>query len=241
MASERILGCPLTELPTTTERLHSCGRICRSKSRSSDVLPEHNPESGNLENRLREPLKIVQGVAFHFIANATADSSHRSQTAATVLGMTVQSRRSEALDVVALGNNSRNQSGCGMDLLFDFREFAGSAGDFDVVKVLQVEPELRVRVEVTRQAQSCLGSDTAASMHNFSDAGCWHVEFERELVDGKMKRLHEVLAKDFAGMDRRHESPVFFHVCKLLASDNPQFQLRNSGRHARQSRCATDR
>lgn len=99
-----------------------------------------------------------------------------------------------------------------MDLLLNLRDFSGAAGDFDVVEVLQVEPELRVRVEVTRQAQSCLSGDAAASMHNFADAGCWYVEFESELVDGKMERLHKVLAEDFAGMDRRHKRFVFFHI-----------------------------
>jgi hypothetical protein len=102
-----------------------------------------------------------------------------------------------------------------IDLPLDLRDFAGAAGNLDVVEVLQVEPKLGVVVEITRQTQSGLCGNPPTPMHNFSNASCWNMELERELVDGQMKRFHEIFAKDFAGVDRGHESFVFFHVSKL--------------------------
>jgi hypothetical protein len=39
-------------------------------------------------------------------------------------------------------------------------------------------------------------------MHNFTNAGSGHVQFERQPIDRQVERLHEILTKDFTRVDR---------------------------------------
>jgi hypothetical protein len=91
-----------------------------------------------------------------------------------------------------------------LDLTFDFGGFSCTSGDFEVVEILEIEPKFRVGVEISREAKSCFGGDAAAFVNNFADSSGRDAEFQSELVDGEMERLHEVLAENFAGMDWRH-------------------------------------
>ena len=47
-------------------------------------------------------------------------------------------------------------------------------GAFKIVIRLQVDPELRSCTEITRQAQSCIGSDGTLAAHNVVNAGHRH-------------------------------------------------------------------
>jgi len=91
-----------------------------------------------------------------------------------------------------------------MHVALDFRKLARPPGDFQVIEVLQIEPELRVGVEEPRQAQSGLGGYPAALMHNFADAGRRNVQFKREPVGRQVQRLHEIFVENLSGMDWRH-------------------------------------
>src|SRR3989338_8542988 len=82
---------------------------------------------------------------------------------------------------------------------------AGASGYFQVVEVLQVEPELGIGVEVARQAQGSIGANATALVHNFTNPGGGNTKFQRQLVDGEAERLHEILPENFAGVDRRQE------------------------------------
>jgi len=66
-----------------------------------------------------------------------------------------------------------------------FPRRARSSFDFKVEKVLQVEPELRIRIKVARQPQGGVRRNATVLVYNLADAGCRHVEVERQLVDGQ--------------------------------------------------------
>jgi hypothetical protein len=92
-----------------------------------------------------------------------------------------------------------------LDLTFDFGGFSSAFGDFEIVEVLEIEPEFRIGVEISGEAKGGFGGDAAAFVDDFTDARGGDTELKSELVDGQMERLHEVLAEDFAGMNWRHQ------------------------------------
>jgi hypothetical protein len=87
----------------------------------------------------------------------------------------------------------------GMDLPLNFYRCTRTSFDLEVEEVLQVEPELRIRIEVARQPQGGVRRDAATLVHDLTYARCRHVEVERQLVDREAERFHKVLAKHLAG------------------------------------------
>jgi hypothetical protein len=62
-----------------------------------------------------------------------------------------------------------------MDVALDFGDGAGTPGDFQIIKILEVKPEFRVGVEVAGESKRGGGGDAAALVHNFTDARGSHV------------------------------------------------------------------
>src|SRR5271169_1412652 len=77
--------------------------------------------------------------------------------------------------------------------------------DFQLIGSLGVKPESCAGIEVTSQAQCSLGGDPAAPVDNLGNPRDRHVKFERQLIHAQAERRHEILAKDFAGMNRRQK------------------------------------
>src|SRR5579863_5073730 len=92
-----------------------------------------------------------------------------------------------------------------LHLALNFCDLAGAPGYFQIVKILQIEPELGVRMEKSRELQSGLRRNPAAFVHNLTDARSRHMQFQCELVNTQAQRLHEVLPEDFTRVDRRHQ------------------------------------
>jgi len=90
-----------------------------------------------------------------------------------------------------------------MHLAFDLRFRARTPGNFQIVEILKVKPELGVGFEVSRETQSGLSGNSAPLVDDFTDTGSWHMQLERQFVDGKAQRLHEILAENLSGMDGR--------------------------------------
>src|SRR5208282_2833703 len=70
----------------------------------------------------------------------------------------------------------------GMDMALDLGERSGTPGNFEIVEVLQVQPEFRVSFEITSQAQSRVRCDAAALVHNFTNACRGYVQFQSQFV-----------------------------------------------------------
>jgi hypothetical protein len=85
-----------------------------------------------------------------------------------------------------------------------FRDLAGTLGNFQIEEILEVHPELGVRVEVSRQAQRNLRRDSAPLVYYFSDPRSRHVQFECQPVDCQAERFHKVFPEDFTRMHSRH-------------------------------------
>ena len=79
----------------------------------------------------------------------------------------------------------------------------GVLGDVEVVAVLQVEPEPRRDAEVARQPEGRIAADAAAATHDLGDAVRRHAQDVPQLGRAQVKRRHEVLLEDLAGMDGR--------------------------------------
>jgi hypothetical protein len=92
-----------------------------------------------------------------------------------------------------------------VDLALDLVDLASAARNLEIVEVLQIEPELGVGVEISRQAEGGFRSNPPAPMHNLTDAGGRNVQVERELVHGEPQGLHEVFAEHLAWVDRGHQ------------------------------------
>jgi hypothetical protein len=90
-----------------------------------------------------------------------------------------------------------------MHLAFDFRFRARTPRSFQIVEILKVKPELRIGFEVSRETQSGLSGNSAPLVDDFTDAGSWHVQLERQFVHGETQRLHKILAENLSGMDGR--------------------------------------
>jgi hypothetical protein len=81
---------------------------------------------------------------------------------------------------------------------------------------LQIKPELEVGVEVAGEAKGGVRADTAAFVEDLRNARGGDVEIERQLVCRKAQRLHEILAKDFARVNGRHQGFALAHGKSLL-------------------------
>jgi hypothetical protein len=95
-------------------------------------------------------------------------------------------------------------------------DLAGTPGSFQIKEILEVHPELGVRVEVSRQAQRSLRCDSAPLVHYFSDPSSRHVQFECKPVDCQAERFHKVLTEDFTRMHRRHQPFGLAHIYLFL-------------------------
>src|SRR5213082_2931836 len=66
-----------------------------------------------------------------------------------------------------------------LHLPLDLRSLSRPPRHFQIVKILQVQPELRVRLEVPRQAQSCFRRDSPPLVHDFPDARRRYMQVQR--------------------------------------------------------------
>jgi len=90
----------------------------------------------------------------------------------------------------------------GFDFLLDFaRLFV--AGEAQVIIGLEAGPHLRRRPEVASQPESGVGRDAALLQNDFVDASRRHPQCLRQGILGQAKRFHELLAENFAGVNRR--------------------------------------
>jgi hypothetical protein len=62
-------------------------------------------------------------------------------------------------------------------------DLARTPCNFQIKEILEVQPELSIRVEVSCQAQRGLRRDSAPLVHYFTDASSRHVQFECKPVD----------------------------------------------------------
>jgi hypothetical protein len=73
--------------------------------------------------------------------------------------------------------------------------------DLQIVKLLEVQPKLWCGSKEARQAQSRVGCDGSLAVHNFRNAGHGDMQLDRELVHAQPERVHELLEKNFTGMN----------------------------------------
>src|SRR6266446_1848278 len=99
-----------------------------------------------------------------------------------------------------------------MHLTLYFGDLARTPCNFQIKEILEVQPELGVRVEVSCQAQRSLRRDSAPLVYYFADTSSGHVQFERKLVDCQAEWLHKVLTEDFTRMHRRHSLFRLAHI-----------------------------
>src|ERR1700740_3618267 len=81
----------------------------------------------------------------------------------------------------------------GLHLPFNLGIFARPSRHFQIVKILQVQPELRVRLEVACQPQRRLRRHPPPLVYDFSDPRRWHMQLQCQLVHRQAQRLHEIL------------------------------------------------
>src|SRR5229473_4941714 len=93
----------------------------------------------------------------------------------------------------------------GLHLPVDLRNFSRPPGHFQIVKILEVQPELRVGLEVPREPQRRLCRDAAPFVYDFPNPRGRHVQLQGQLVHAQPQRLHEVLPQDFPRVNRRHQ------------------------------------
>src|SRR5229473_7217127 len=106
----------------------------------------------------------------------------------------------------------------GLHLPFNLCILARPPGHLQIVNILQVQPELRVRLEVARQSQRRLRCDPPPLVYDFTDARRRHMKLQRQLVHRQAQRLHEILAQDFPRMHRSHQPLCFAHLLPRLPS-----------------------
>jgi hypothetical protein len=70
-----------------------------------------------------------------------------------------------------------------MHLALYFGDLARTPCNFQIKEILEVRPELGVRVEVSRQAQRSLRRDSAPLVYYFSDTRSRHVQLECKSVN----------------------------------------------------------
>lgn len=78
----------------------------------------------------------------------------------------------------------------------------GAFGGFDVVAVLQIEPELRRGAERAAQAQSGVGGDAAGLSGDAFDPRARHAHRLGQRAGRQSERHEKFLAQDFAGVER---------------------------------------
>jgi hypothetical protein len=90
-----------------------------------------------------------------------------------------------------------------LDAAFDFRCRSGSPDFFEIEKILQIQPELSVGLEVPGQAQGGVRRDAAPLMHDLPNTGGGDMQLKREFIDRQSMRLHEIFPKNLARMHGR--------------------------------------
>jgi hypothetical protein len=101
-----------------------------------------------------------------------------------------------------------------LDPAFDFRCRSGAPDFFEIEKILQIQPELSIGLEVPGQAQGSVRRDPAALMHDPPNTGGGDMQLKREFIDRQSMRLHEIFPKNLARMNGRLES--FLHHSSWL-------------------------
>ncbi len=69
---------------------------------------------------------------------------------------------------------------------------------------LQVQPELRGRIEIACESQGRVGRDGTAFADDVVDPWRWHVQRHRQRIGTHFQRHEKFLAEDFAGVNRAH-------------------------------------
>ena len=77
--------------------------------------------------------------------------------------------------------------------------------DCEVVGLLQIEPHVGARAEILGKTQRGVGRDAHLLLDQPFDAGAGHTKVTGKRACGQPERLEELLAKNFAGVDRRAE------------------------------------
>jgi len=77
----------------------------------------------------------------------------------------------------------------------------------------------RAGVEIPTQPQSRIGSDSPPLVHDLGNPCHRHTQIERQLVHADTQGLHEILAQNFPGMNRR-KSFGFSHAPSLVIIHN---------------------
>ncbi len=95
----------------------------------------------------------------------------------------------------------RRSTGIGLDLSCDLSLVLGP--DLRQVEtLLQVQPKLGTRSELTSQTERSLWSNGAAPMDDLPDARCRHADVHRELMLANLEWFQELLQQYFTGMSR---------------------------------------
>jgi hypothetical protein len=74
-------------------------------------------------------------------------------------------------------------------------------GYLQIVKLLKVKPKLRCGSKEARQAESRVGADGALAVHNLRNACHGDAQLQRQPVHAQLEWVHELLKKDFTGMN----------------------------------------
>ena len=71
-----------------------------------------------------------------------------------------------------------------------------------IIVGLQPQPGFRRNAEVSSEPQSGIGRDGAKSVHDRADSIRRDIQIASQLINAESERFHEILQKDFAGMNR---------------------------------------
>ena len=101
----------------------------------------------------------------------------------------------------------------------DLRDLAANRilGDFQIVARLDVHPERRRGAEEFAQPERGVGGDRRLLARQPLDARARHAELRRHGIRRELHRLQELLAQDFAGMDRRSFFAIAFLRCVVTS------------------------
>src|SRR5580704_7689904 len=77
---------------------------------------------------------------------------------------------------------------------------------------LEIQPETRAGLEIPRKPQGGIWRDAATFVNDLRNTRHRNVEIERQPIHAELKRLHELCAQNFAGMDGTKRPSDLSHV-----------------------------
>src|SRR5262249_22936762 len=89
-------------------------------------------------------------------------------------------------------------------------------GYIEIVRRLEIHPELRCHGEIAGESQCSISRDAAAPIDDLAHAGDGHAEVASETVDAQPERPHEILPQNLAWVHWRKPARSWHHSSPSL-------------------------